>query len=173
MTLCRTNDGRLLRTSGPKAAPAGSEIVEVSALPLADSLLDAVTADKIAGFVAKRREAGLQVSSINRQLEVVRRMLRLAVEWGQLEKQLPPVRKLPGENHRERVLAPEEEASYLDAAPPPSWRRVSVTPPQSGSSRRRRARATSRSRASRSSTSRRAGDRRSSGFPSTPFATPA
>jgi integrase len=68
--------------------------------------------------VAKRREAGLQVSSINRQVEVVRQMLRLAAEWGEAEKQLPPVRKLPGENHRERVLRPEEETSYLPAAPP-------------------------------------------------------
>ena len=68
--------------------------------------------------MAKRRQAGLQVSSINRQLEVVRRMLRLAVEWGDVEKQLPQVRKIPGENHRERVLTPEEEASYLNAAPP-------------------------------------------------------
>jgi hypothetical protein len=54
--------------------------------PLAGCNLDGVTADKIAGFVAKRRDAGLRVSSINRQLEVLRRMLKLAVDWGKVEK---------------------------------------------------------------------------------------
>jgi site-specific recombinase XerD len=42
--------------------------------------LDAITTDKIVGFIAKRREAELAVASINRRLEVLRRMLKLAVE---------------------------------------------------------------------------------------------
>ena len=50
--------------------------------PLANSLLHAINGDKIAAFTAKRREAGLAIASINRQLEVLRRMLKLAVEWG-------------------------------------------------------------------------------------------
>jgi hypothetical protein len=37
--------------------------------PLANSLLDAITGDKIAAFIAKRRQAGLAIASINRQLE--------------------------------------------------------------------------------------------------------
>ena len=57
--------------------------------PLANSLLDAITGDKIAAFIAKRRQAGLAIASINRQLEVLRRMLKLAVEWGRVEKLLP------------------------------------------------------------------------------------
>ena len=48
--------------------------------PLAGCALDTITVEKIAGFVAKRREAGLEVSTINRQLEVLRRMLKLAIE---------------------------------------------------------------------------------------------
>ena len=40
----------------------------------------------------KRRQAGLAIASINRQLEVLRRMLKLAVEWGKVEKLLPKVR---------------------------------------------------------------------------------
>jgi integrase len=83
---------------------------------LAGCPLDAITAEKIAGFVAKRWEAGLAVSSINRRLEVLRRMLKLATEWGKVEKALPKVEMLPGENHRDRVLSPEEESRYLDAA---------------------------------------------------------
>jgi integrase len=84
--------------------------------PLAGCTLDTITAERISGFVVKRREAGLKVSSINRQLEVLRRMLKLAVEWGKVEKALPKVEMLPGENHRDRVLSADEEAQYLDAA---------------------------------------------------------
>ena len=84
--------------------------------PLAGCTLDTITAERIAGFVAKRREAGLQVSTINRQLEVLRRMLKLAMEWGKVEKALPKVEMLPGENHRDRVLSADEEARYLEAA---------------------------------------------------------
>jgi integrase len=83
--------------------------------PLANSALDEITNQKITGFVEKRRERGLQVSSINRQLEVLRRMLRLAVEWGKLDKVPPKVEMLPGERHRDRVLSFEEETRYLNA----------------------------------------------------------
>ena len=42
-------------------------------------------------------------------------MLRLAVEWGELDA-IPSIKRLPGERHRERVVIPEEEARYLAAA---------------------------------------------------------
>jgi integrase len=83
---------------------------------LANCSLDAITAERIAGFVATRREAGLQVSTINRHLEVLRRMLQLASERHKVEKALPKVEMLPGENRRDRVLNEDEEARYLDAA---------------------------------------------------------
>jgi integrase len=84
--------------------------------PLAGCTLDEISAERIAGFVAKRREAGREVSTINRQLEVLRRMLKLAMEWGKVEKVLPKVEMLPGENQRDRVLSADEEARYLEAA---------------------------------------------------------
>jgi integrase len=84
--------------------------------PLADCTLDTITADRIAAFVAKLRQDGLSVASINRQLEVLRRLLKLAVEWGKVEKALPKVEMLPGENHRDRVLSEEEETRYLKGA---------------------------------------------------------
>ena len=84
--------------------------------PLAGCVLDAINAERIAGFVAKRREAGLAVATINRQLEVLRRMLKLATEWGKVDRALPKIEMLPGENHRERVLSAEEEIRYLEAA---------------------------------------------------------
>jgi integrase len=49
-------------------------------------------------------------------LEVLRRMLKLAMEWRKVEKALPKVEMLPGENHRDRVLSPAEEDRYLEAA---------------------------------------------------------
>lgn len=84
--------------------------------PLAKCALDEISADKIAGFIAKLRDAELAVASINRRLEVLRRMLKLAVEWGKVEKLLPRVEMLPGENHRDRVLTGEEETRYLNSA---------------------------------------------------------
>lgn len=84
--------------------------------PLAGCTLDKITTDKTAGFAAKRREAGLAVSSVNRQLEVLRRLLKLATEWGKVEKVLPKVEMLPGENHQDRVLTLAEETRYLEAA---------------------------------------------------------
>ena len=58
---------------------------------------------------------GIEVSSINRALQVLRRMLQLAVEWGKVEKAAPRISLLPGEKRRERVLSPTEEAAYLKA----------------------------------------------------------
>jgi integrase len=84
--------------------------------PLSGCTLDTITADRIAAFVAKLRQNGLSVTSINRQLEVLRRLLKLAVEWGKVEKALPKVQMLPGENHRDRVLSEEEESRYLEGA---------------------------------------------------------
>ncbi|MFZ1114024.1 MAG: site-specific integrase, partial [Candidatus Acidiferrales bacterium] len=49
---------------------------------------------------------------------VLRRVLRLAVEWGALEV-APRIKLLTGERHRERVVSAEEEAKYLMAAPEP------------------------------------------------------
>src|SRR5258708_7263569 len=83
---------------------------------LANSLVDAVPPAVISGFVAKWRAAEYAVSSTNRALQVLRRILRLAVEWGRAERAAPRVSLLPGERQRERVLNLNEEAAYLKAA---------------------------------------------------------
>ena len=85
---------------------------------LAGERLDAITSEKVASFVAKRQEAGLQISSINRELQVLRRMFHVAQEWAKVDKVLPRVRMLPGERHRERVLTTDEEKRYLAEAEP-------------------------------------------------------
>ena len=83
---------------------------------LADARLDMITGETVGAFIAKRRDCRLEVSSINRELQALRRMFRLAEEWGRVERALPTVKMLPGENHRERVLTVEEETLYFRAA---------------------------------------------------------
>jgi integrase len=83
---------------------------------LADLRLNEITSETIADFAAHRQAQGKQISTINSSLRVLRRVLRLAVEWGALEV-APKIKMLPGERHRERVVTPEEEACYLGAAP--------------------------------------------------------
>jgi integrase len=83
---------------------------------LATARLDSITTETLGAFIAVRKEAGVQISSINRELQALRRMFHLAPEWGKVEKALPTVRMVPGENHRERVLTAEEETLYLAGA---------------------------------------------------------
>ena len=83
---------------------------------LANCRLDKITVQDIAAFVRTRRDAGLQVTSVNRQLEVLRRIFKLAEEWNETEKRLPRVEMLGGERHRDRVLSLDEEDRYLAGA---------------------------------------------------------
>jgi integrase len=85
-------------------------------LKLATLPLDQITAEHIAGFVAQRQAVKVQVSTVNRDLATLRRAFHLAAEWGKVSMILPRVRLLAGENHRERVLNPEEERKYVEAA---------------------------------------------------------
>jgi site-specific recombinase XerC len=77
--------------------------------PLASAKLDEIGGESIACFAAHRQAKGLQVSSINSSLQVLRRVLRVAVEWGALIA-APSVRMLPGARSRERVVDHLEEA---------------------------------------------------------------
>jgi integrase len=86
--------------------------------PIANCKLEEMGGEKVAEFAAHRQTEGLQVSSINSSLRVLRRVLRLAVEWGALEF-VPRVKLLSGEKHRDRVVTPDEEIKYLAAAQEP------------------------------------------------------
>src|ERR1017187_4388900 len=86
--------------------------------PLANLRLNEITSEKAADFAAWRQSAGLQVSSVNSSLQVLRRITRLAVEWGAIEL-APSIKMLPRERHREHVVTFEEEVRYLAAAPAP------------------------------------------------------
>jgi hypothetical protein len=89
---------------------------------LAGERLDAITSDRVAEYVTARQQANgkrgslLQVASLNRELQVLRRMFHLAQEWGRVERALPSVKMLPGEKHRERVLTADEEHLFFRGA---------------------------------------------------------
>jgi integrase len=86
--------------------------------PIASLRLNEITSESAADFAASRQSAGLQISSVNSSLQVLRRVMRLAAEWGAIEI-APSIKMLPGERHREHVVTFEEEARYLAAAPEP------------------------------------------------------
>lgn len=83
--------------------------------PLANLKLDEISSEHVAEFAGYRQSRGLQVSSVNSSLRVLRRILRLASEWGLVDA-VPQIKRLRGERHRERVVSPEEEERYLTAA---------------------------------------------------------
>jgi integrase len=86
--------------------------------PLANVQLDQITGELASGFAAHRLRQGMQVSTANNSLRVLRRILNLSVEWNVLSS-APKVKVISGERRRERVITPEEEARYLAAAPEP------------------------------------------------------
>jgi len=85
--------------------------------PLADLRLSEITSESIADYAAAREALGLAVGSINRELRVLRRSLRLAQEWGLL-KQVPKVKMHGAEVRRERVVTESEFRKYLASASP-------------------------------------------------------
>jgi integrase len=84
--------------------------------PLANARLDSINNELAAEFASFRQKANKQISTVNGDLRVLRRALRLAVEWSVLDS-APVIAMLPGERHRERVVLAEEEQQYLDKAP--------------------------------------------------------
>ncbi len=90
----------------------------------AETRLDLVDKEQVAAFVAKRRvmkkRGGKQIkiATVNRELECLRRMLRLAHER-KLINRAPKISRQKGEAGRERVLTHAEEQAYLGAAKQP------------------------------------------------------
>lgn len=74
--------------------------------------LDSIKSEHTTAFIEWRRANGKKVSTINRDLATLRRLLRLAVEW-QVITALPLVKLLGGESTRDRVLTVDDEECYL------------------------------------------------------------
>ena len=83
--------------------------------PLANAKLDEITCESVSDFAAHRQSLGLKISSVNSSLQVLRRVLRVAVEWGAVSA-APSIKMLPGARNRERVITPLEETKYLAAS---------------------------------------------------------
>ena len=79
--------------------------------------LDAIKPEDLHALMSARREAGMAVTTIIRDLATLRRVLNLAVDWGVIAS-ARRVRLLPGEKRRERVVNESEEAKYLAVAAP-------------------------------------------------------
>lgn len=88
----------------------------IAFVPLSSAPIDSITPAMVSGLIEKHRAADYEVSSINRVLQVLRRVLHLAVEWGVIGRLPVKIALVPGETRRERVLSMDEESKYLQAA---------------------------------------------------------
>jgi integrase len=84
-----------------------------------DVMLSEVTPFDIERFKSSSLSRGLSKSTVNRYLAILRRMLNVAISWGQLKDN--PVRQVKfyseKDNLKERILSPEEEARLLGNSP--------------------------------------------------------
>ncbi len=91
--------------------------------PLAGARLDRIDEAAIEGYVQNRRRSksrrNQQVSpaTVNRELATLRRLLRLAHEWREIQR-VPRIRLLRGERNREFILSHDLELAYLESLPP-------------------------------------------------------
>ena len=85
--------------------------------PLADAVLTDVTGELIGKYAQWRRSTSADDSilTVNGELRTLRRMMRLAHEWG-LTPHVPTIHELPGGKGRERVISFAEEVRYLSKA---------------------------------------------------------
>jgi integrase len=90
--------------------------------PLQNARLDRVDRQMIDAYIAMRRKTKrtrgstfVKISTINRELETLRRALRLAADWDVITR-APKISRLPGEVGRERILDHSEEQVYLEAS---------------------------------------------------------
>jgi integrase len=83
---------------------------------IADAPLNAIAGDVVGRYARHRQEVGgNSIVTVNGDLRTLRRILKLAVEWGRLD-HAPAVHELPQPKGRDRVLSFKEEALYLAKA---------------------------------------------------------
>ncbi|MGD0125409.1 MAG: site-specific integrase [Terriglobia bacterium] len=98
----------------------GSEMLRKS--DLAGLRLDEITGQHAGQFAA--RHSSLSPSTVNCGLRTLRRAVRLAFEWGKLER-LPKISLAKGERQRDRVLSEDEAMRYLAACAQP-WHDIAT-----------------------------------------------
>jgi integrase len=85
--------------------------------PLRGIRADRIDEGLIEGYVVTRR-ASVGPATVNRELATLRRILRLAYEWKEIQR-VPRIRLLNGERIRDFVLSRKQEQMYLAACPQP------------------------------------------------------
>lgn len=80
--------------------------------------LEEIGAEALDGYIKGRREEGVESATVNRDLGVLRHMLRLAVRKWKWLRQEPYFEMLPEGGARERELTEEEEARLLPKGSP-------------------------------------------------------
>jgi hypothetical protein len=70
-----------------------ARLLEYSAV--ADESLDTITSEKISGYARYRRDAGMKISTVNRELQVPHRIFILAIEWGRWRGRFPKFGRSP------------------------------------------------------------------------------
>lgn len=85
--------------------------------PLASSRLDEITSETIRDYCAHRIQRGFAVGSVNRELRVLRRSLRLAQEWGIIST-VPRVKMAGQEPRRDYIVSEDDFSRYLECASP-------------------------------------------------------
>ena len=84
-----------------------------------NSYLHEISALDIESFKAGRLKEGVSKSRVNRNLDVLKKMLSLAVDWGHLqESPARKVKRFPGDNLKERILGEDEKRRLLEACAP-------------------------------------------------------
>jgi integrase len=84
---------------------------------IADAKIDRIDESVIESYVIDRR-ASVSPATVNRELATLRRMLRPAQEWRDIQR-VPRIRLLSGERVRDFVLSRKQEKDYLKACPQP------------------------------------------------------
>ena len=92
-----------------------SRLLEFPAFPAAR--LDEVGESLIEQYIVARR-AKVGPATVNRELATLRRMLRIAQEWKEIDR-VPRIRLLAGERSRDFVLSRQAESLYLSICPQP------------------------------------------------------
>lgn len=99
-----------------KANKADKTFEHFERLILADRLT-AITPPKLEAYKTKRKEEGAKSSTVNRELNTIKAMLRKAVEWGYLaENPAQGVKKFKEQQRQVRYLTTAEIRKLLEAA---------------------------------------------------------
>jgi len=114
---------RFLEYVGTQKKPGTKRFYEICVnrvlryAPLADALLTEVTGELVSKYSQWRRttSANESIVTVNGELRTLRRIVRLAHEWG-FTPNTPAVHELPGSKGRERVISFAEELQYLAKA---------------------------------------------------------